>query len=73
MDRIYGYSIKDICSEEILNVFTIFVLFNLELQDHRLTTHDSAIRHGERPQGVDFTDLYNKVKEQLPNFNKEGA
>ena len=75
---IYGSDIwvfyKDICREEILNVFTYLRAIQLGitgLENLRLTI--DAVRNFERPQGVDFTDLYNKVKEKLPNFNKEGA
>ena len=75
---IYGSDIwvfyKDICREEILNVFTYLRAIQLGITGlGDLNLMIRAIQSGERQQGVDFTDLYNKVKEKLPNFNKEGA
>ena len=75
---IYGSDIwvfyKDICREEILNVFTYLRAIQLGITGlGDLNLMIRAIQSGERQQGVDFTDLYNKVKDRLPNFNKEGV
>jgi hypothetical protein len=75
---IYGSDIwvfyKDICREELINVFTYLRAIQLGITGSaNLLTMIYKIQHGEHQQGIDFTDLYNKVKEQLPNFNKEGA